>query len=83
MRNPAPNFIAGGTLVVVAVACFAFLDGPTAVFAGIAAAVGGAVLLIMGTQGGAPEPELYDDPLTAPGYQPPSDWDLDGPRRNT
>lgn len=44
------NYAAAVALIVVAVLSFAFLSGPTAVFTGIAAAVAGAVFLVMGIQ---------------------------------
>ncbi|MCT1463203.1 hypothetical protein EKI51_02585 [Corynebacterium sanguinis] len=65
MNNPASNFVIGGALLLVAVVSFVFLDGPTAVFAGIAGAIGGAIFLIMGAQGPkTPEYPPLDDALS-------------------
>ena len=65
MNNPVSNFVIGGVLILVAVVSFVFLDGPTAVFAGIAGAIGGAIFLIMGAQGPkTPEYPPFDDALS-------------------
>lgn len=44
------NYAAAAALIVVAALSFAFLSGSTAVFIGVAAAVAGAVFLVMGIQ---------------------------------
>ena len=44
------NYAAAVALIVFAVLSFVFLSGPTAVFIGVAAAVAGAVFLVMGIQ---------------------------------
>ncbi|MCT1492117.1 hypothetical protein M3G47_04215 [Corynebacterium sanguinis] len=44
------NYAAAVALIVFAVLSFVFLPGPTAVFIGVAAAVAGAVFLVMGIQ---------------------------------
>ena len=44
------TYLTGGGLTLAAVACFSLLDGPTAVFTGIACALGAAVCLIRGAQ---------------------------------
>lgn len=68
-KSSGRNYAVAVVLIVAAVLSFMFLSGPTAVFIGIAAAVAGAVFLVMGIQAandsGAP------DTSTA-------DWDWDG-----
>ena len=70
--SPGRYYAIGGALIVVAVLAFSFLTGSTAVFAGIAAAISGAVFLIMGVQAGDERPDLerlyFED-------QPEVDWD--------
>ena len=75
--SPARNYAIGTACIVVAALSFAFLSGSTAVFIGIAAAIAGAVFMLMGIQGsndkqpGALEQGTY-------GLQDPAadyDWD--------
>lgn len=51
------DYAFGGLLIVLCVASFAFLSGPTAVFIGIASAIAGAVLILRGIQSGSQEPD--------------------------
>lgn len=44
------SYAVAAALIVVAALSFVFLSGPTAVFIGVAAAVAGAVFLVMGIQ---------------------------------
>ncbi|WP_291313917.1 hypothetical protein [Corynebacterium sp. UBA2622] len=44
------SYASSGILALAAVICFSLLDGPTAVFSGIACALGAAVCLIHGVQ---------------------------------
>ena len=76
--SPARNFAIGAACIVVAVLSFAFLSGSTAVFIGIAAAIAGAVFMLMGIQG-----SIYQQPHTLEqgnfGTQDPgADYDWDG-----
>lgn len=80
--SPARNYAIGAACIVVAVLSFAFLTGSTAVFIGIAAAIAGAVFMLMGIQG-----SIYQqrDPLEPGNYgvQDPvhdvgGDYDWDG-----
>ena len=80
--SPARNYAIGAACIVVAVLSFAFLSGSTAVFIGIAAAIAGAVFMLMGIQGSIYqqqdplEPGNYgvQDPVQDPG----ADYDWDG-----
>lgn len=76
--SPARNYAIGAACIVVAVLSFAFLSGSTAVFIGIAAAIAGAVFMLMGIQG-----SIYQQPHTLEqgnfGTQDPgADYDWDG-----
>lgn len=70
--SPARNYAIGAACIVVAALSFAFLTGSTAVFIGIAAAISGAVFLIMGVQAGEEGPDLERHYFDA---QPEVDWD--------
>lgn len=84
--SPGRYYAIGGALIVVAVLAFAFLSGATAVFVGIAAAVAGAVFVLMGVQGsGDTQPDaLEQEYYSAQGGQgsvlpdPAADYDWDG-----
>ena len=80
--SPARNYAIGAVCIVVAVLSFAFLSGSTAVFIGIAAAIAGAVFMLMGIQG-----SIYQQPDTLepgnygvqdPVQDPVADYDWDG-----
>ncbi|WJY68977.1 hypothetical protein [Corynebacterium auris] len=77
------NYAAAVALIVVAALSFAFLPGATAVFIGVAAAVAGAVFLVMGIQaanGRHPDPlehDLYGPPETTGYLAREIDWDGD------
>lgn len=83
--SPGRYYAIGGALIVVAVLAFAFLSGATAVFVGIAAAVAGAVFVLMGVQGsGDRQPDaLEQEYYSAQGGQggalpdPAADYDWD------
>lgn len=85
MDTPGKNYALGALLIVVCVASFAFLTGATAVFVGIAGAIGGAVLILRGMQlaDAQSDPSLQDplqqDPLN---FDAGYDWDAEF-RRNT
>ena len=70
--SPGRYYAIGGALLVVAALALTFLSGSTAVFVGIAAAVSGAVLLIMGVQAGHDAPNLEQHYFDS---QPEVDWD--------
>lgn len=70
--SPARYYAIGGALIVVAALALSFLSGSTAVFVGIAAAVSGAVFLIMGVQAGQDAPNLEQHYFDS---QPEVDWD--------
>ena len=80
--SPARHYAIGAACIVVAVLSFAFLSGSTAVFIGIAAAIAGAVFMLMGIQG-----SIYQQPDTLepgnygvqdPVQDPVADYDWDG-----
>ena len=70
--SPGRYYAIGGALIVVAALALTFLSGSTAVFVGIAAAVSGAVFLIMGVQAGQNAPNLEQHYFDS---QPEVDWD--------
>ena len=66
-RSTGANYVIGAALIVVAVLSFVFLSGATAVFIGVAAAVAGAVFVVMGIQGaGENGPDLLVDTTSGP-----------------
>lgn len=76
--SPARNFAIGAALIVLAALSFAFLTGSTAVFIGIAAAISGAVFLLMGIQASN---DRQPDPLEQGNFDtqdPAADYDWDG-----
>jgi len=76
--SPARNYAIGAACIVVAVLSFAFLSGSTAVFIGIAAAIAGAVFMLMGIQGSIYQQQ---DPLEQGNFgtqEPAADYDWDG-----
>ncbi|MEH0147774.1 hypothetical protein V6D40_08900 [Corynebacterium sp. Q4381] len=85
MDTPGKNYALGAVLIVVCAASFAFLSGSTAVFVGIAGAIGGAVLILRGIQlaDAQSDPSLQDPMLQDPlNFDDGYDWDAEF-RRNT
>ena len=77
-RSPGRYYAIGAVLIVLAVLSFAFLTGSTAVFVGLAAAISGAVFLLMGIQGSN---DRQPDPLEQGNFgtqDPAADYDWDG-----
>lgn len=72
------NYAAAVALIVVAVLSFVFLSGPTAVFIGVAAAVAGAVFLVMGIQAAN---DRHPDTLERDVYGLPETHYADGDRQ--
>ena len=72
------NYAAAVALIVVAVLSFVFLSGPTAVFIGVAAAVAGAVFLVMGIQAAN---DRHPDTLERDMYGLPETHYADGDRQ--
>lgn len=72
------NYAAAVALIVVAVLSFVFLSGPTAVFIGVAAAVAGAVFLLMGIQAAN---DRHPDTLERDMYGLPETHYADGDRQ--
>ena len=83
-RSTGANYVIGAALIVVAVLSFVFLSGATAVFIGVAAALAGAVFVVMGIQGaGENGPDLlvedyYGQQRHNPLPEPAADYDWDG-----
>ena len=77
MNASGRNYALGGTLIVIAAAALNFLSGQTAVFTGIAAAVGGAVLILRGVQANSdPEQHLPQGELNLDAeFDSNFDWD--------
>lgn len=70
------NYVLGILLIVVSVASFAFLGGSTAVFVGLAAAIAGAVAIVMGIQADEPETDPMLIAYEGTDQQPDGfDWD--------
>lgn len=83
MDTPGKNYVIGALLIVLCVASFAFLSGATAVFVGIAGAIGGAVCILRGMQL-ADAQDAQDDvlgPGTYDSFDNGYDWDAEF-RRN-
>lgn len=72
------HYAAAVALIVVAVLSFVFLSGPTAVFIGVAAAVAGAVFLVMGIQAAN---DRHPDTLERDMYGLPETRYADGDRQ--
>ncbi|MCT1555829.1 hypothetical protein M3E75_07685 [Corynebacterium sanguinis] len=72
------NYAAAVALIVFAVLSFVFLSGPTAVFIGVAAAVAGAVFLVMGIQAAS---DRHPDTLEQGLYGLPETHYADGDRQ--
>lgn len=72
------NYAAAVALIVAAVLSFVFLSGPTAVLIGVAAAVAGAVFLVMGIQAAN---DRHPDTLEQDMYGLPETHYADGDRQ--
>lgn len=76
--NPGRDYALGAFFIILAVASFVYLDGPAAVFIGIAGAIGGAVCIIRALQNPAepgPDPlQLENDAITQ-NFDDGFDWD--------
>ena len=83
-RSTGANYAIGAALIVVAVLSFVFLSGATAVVIGVAAAVAGAVFVLMGIQGATENgPDMLAEDYSGqqrhnPLPDPAADYDWDG-----
>lgn len=76
MNASGRDYALGGTLIVIAAAALSFLSGQTAVFTGIAAAIGGAVLILRAVQANNDSgQDLRQRELDANGFYPEHDLD--------
>ena len=84
MQSSGRDFIIGALLIALCAASVVFLEGSTAVFVAIAAAITGAIFIIRGLQAGEPDPDtrIFGEDTLDTGV----DWDnefkrdLGGPR---